>query len=80
MLGKSFCKVGLNQLLCIDWLLAWNGMSSEAGLSSLTRLWSRHLGPGAICSLSEAISGCTASTTPADHLVYSDGLSPLTFV
>jgi len=41
---KSFCEVGLSQLLCIDWLLVWNVVSSEAGLSSLTRLWSRHLG------------------------------------
>ena len=41
---KSFCEVGLSQLLCIDWLLAWNVVSSEAGLSSVTRLQSGHLG------------------------------------
>jgi len=35
---KSFCEVGLSQLLCIDWLLAWNVVSSEAGLSSVTCL------------------------------------------
>jgi len=28
--------VGLSQLLCIDWLLAWNFVSSEAGLSTVT--------------------------------------------
>ena len=32
--------------------------------------------PGAVCCLSEAISGCVASARPTDHLVYSDGLSP----
>jgi len=40
--------------------------------------------PVAICALSkaisEAISVCAASVGPTDHLVYSDGLSPLTFV
>ena len=41
---KSLCEVGLSQFLCIDWLLAWNVVSPEAGLSSLTHLWSRHLG------------------------------------
>jgi len=41
---KSFCEVGLSQLLCIDWLLAWNVVSSEAGLSRVTRLRSGHLG------------------------------------
>jgi len=43
MFGKSFGEVGLSQLLCIDWLLAWNVMLSEAGLS-LTHLRSGHLG------------------------------------
>jgi len=27
--------VGLSQLLCVDWLLAWNVMSSQAGLSPM---------------------------------------------
>jgi len=35
--------VGLSQLLCVSWLLAQNVVSLEAGLSSLTRLWSGHL-------------------------------------
>jgi len=68
---KSFCEVGLSQLLCMDWLLVWNVVSSEAGLSSVSRLRSGHLGMcylGAICALSkaisEAISDCAASTGP----------------
>jgi len=36
--------VGLSQLLCVDWILAWNVVLSEVGLSSLTCLQSRHLG------------------------------------
>jgi len=36
--------VGLSQLLCVDWLLAWSVVSSEVGLSSSTCLRSRHFG------------------------------------
>jgi len=44
MFGKYFCEVGLSQLLCVDWLLAWNVVLSEVGLHSLTHLRSGHLG------------------------------------
>jgi len=40
---KSFGEVGLSQLLCVHWLLAWNDVSSQTGLSSLTQLWSGYL-------------------------------------
>jgi len=84
---KSFCELELSQLLCIDWLLAWNVMSSEAGLSSVTRLRSRHLamcirGPSVLYpkqSLKQSLAA-QPLRCPTDHWVYSDGLSPLTFV
>jgi len=79
--------VGLSQLLCIDWLLAWNVVSSEAGLSSVTRLWSGHLdmcirGPSVLYpkqSLKQSLAA-QPPQRPTDHLLYSDELSPLTFV
>jgi len=75
--------VGLSQLLCIDWLLAWNVVWSQAGLSSVTHLWSGHLGmrfqgPSVLYpkqSLAEQPPPC-----PTYHLIYSDGLSPFTSV
>jgi len=84
---KYFCEVGLSQLLCIDWLLAWNVVSSEAGLSSVTRLRSGHLvmwirGPSVLYpkqSLKQSLAG-QPPLRPTDHLVYSDGLSPFTVV
>jgi len=87
MFGKLFCELGLSQLLCIDWLLAWNVMSSEVGLGSLTCLWSGHLGmyirgPSVLYpkqSLKQSLAA-QPPRGPTDHLVYSDGLSPLTFV
>ena len=80
---KSFGEVGLSQLLCVDWLLAWNVMSSEAGLSSLTHQWSGHLG---VCFWGPSVLylkqplAMWPSQHPTDHSVYSDGLSPLTSV
>jgi len=84
---KSFCKVGLSQLLCIDWLLVWNVVSSEAGLSSVTRLRSGHLG---MCIRGPSVLypkqflkqylAAQPPQRPTDHWVYSDGLSSLTFV
>jgi len=73
----------LSQLLGIDWLLAWNVVSPEVGLSSLTRLWSRHLGmlfrgPSVLC-LKQSLAVCPP-LHPTDHWVYIDGLSPLTSV
>jgi len=73
--------VGLSELLCVDWLLAWNVMSSEAGLSSLTCLWSGHLcvcirGPSVLYP--KQFLAVQTPRCPTDHLVYSDGLSPLT--
>jgi len=79
-LWKSFCEVGLSQLLCVDWLLAWNVVSSQAGLSSLTR---GHLG---MCSGGPSVFypkqhlAAQPSPLPTDHWIYSDGLSPLTSV
>jgi len=78
--------VGLSQLLGIDWLLAWNVVSAEAGLSSATRLRSGHLGmcirgPSVLYpkqSLKQSLAA-QPPWSPADHWVYSDGLSPLTF-
>jgi len=83
MFGKSFCEVGLSQLLCIYWLLAWNVMSSEAGLSSVTRLWSGHLGmrlQGPSVLYPKQSLAVLPLWRPTDHWVYHDGLSPLTFV
>jgi len=83
MFGKSFCEVGRSQLLCIDWLLAWNLVSSEAGLSSLTRLQSGHLGmrfQGPSVLYPKESLAAQPPRRPTDHLVYSDGLSPLTSV
>jgi len=81
---KSFCKVGLCQSLCIDWLLAWNVVSSGVRLSSVTRLRSRHLGtcvrgPPVLYpkqSLKQSLAA-QPPQRPTDHLVYSDGPSPL---
>ena len=36
-------EVGLSQLSCDDWLLAWCLVLSEAGLGDLTRLWGGEL-------------------------------------
>jgi len=84
---KSFCEVGLSQSLCIDWLLAWNVLSSEAGLSSATRLRSGHLGmciqgPSVLYPKQSLKQSLTAQPPRCltDHWVYSDGLSPVTFV
>jgi len=60
--------VGLSQLLCVDWLLAWHVVFSEARLSSSARPW----GGGLVCAwwggpfwfLSEATSGCAACVAP----------------
>jgi len=62
-------------------------MSSEAGLSSVIRPRSRHLGmciwgPSVLYpkqSLKQSLAA-KPPRCPTDHLVYSDGLSPLTFV
>ena len=83
MFGKSFGKVRLSQLLCTDWLLAWNVVSSEAGLSSLTRIWCRHLGMHcrgpSVLYLKQSLA-VQPALRPTDHWVYSDGLSHLTSV
>jgi len=50
MFGKSFCEVGLNQLLC-DWLLEWNIVSSEARLSSV------HPGGPSVLYLKQSLAG-----------------------
>ena len=64
---KSFGEVGLSQLLCVDWLLAWNVVSSQAGpqqFDTPMERASRYELPGATCFLCEAISGFTASVAP----------------
>jgi len=35
--------VGLSQLLCVDWFLAWYVVSSEVGLNSLSHPWGGEL-------------------------------------
>jgi len=83
MFGKSFSEMGSSQLLSIDLLLAWNVMSSAAGLSSLTRLWSGHLGMPfwgpSVLYLKQSLA-VQPPLHPTVHFVYSDGLSPLTSV
>jgi len=49
---ETFDEVGLSQLFCVNWLLTWYVVSSEAGLSSLVRPQGRELrtwGTGAFC-------------------------------
>ena len=80
---KSFCEVGLSQLLCAHWLLARNIVLSQAGLCSLTRLWSRHLGMfirGPSVLYPKQPLAARPPPYPTDHLIYSDGLSHLTSV
>jgi len=56
--------VGLSQLLCVNWLLAYHDVSSDAvsadpqGGEISTCLWV------AFCSLTEAASGCEAFPSP----------------
>jgi len=56
--------MGLSQLLCVDWVLVWNVVSSEVGLwqFDMPLEWaSWYVLKGTICFLSEATSGCMAS-------------------
>ena len=84
---KSFCEVRLSQLLCIDWLLAWNVVSVRSGTQqcdtpSERASWYVHPVPSALYPKQPLEQSLAAQPPrhPTDHLVYSDGLSPLTFV
>jgi len=80
---KIFWQGGTSQLLCVSWLFAWNVVSSEAGPGSSTCLQSGHFG---MCSGGPSVLYLKQPLVvwpppcPTDHLVYSDGLSPLTSV
>jgi len=58
-------------------------MWSEGGVSGLTHLQSRHLGMcsgGHLVFYLKQFLAAWPPLSPRDHLVYSDGLSPLTSV
>jgi len=74
---KSFGKVRLSQLLCVDWLLAWNVTLSQVGLG-LTEQASWYVLREAKCLSNLWLHGLWSR--PRDYLVYNGGLSPFSSV
>ena len=74
---KSFCEVGLSQLLCVDCLLAWNVVSSQVGLLD-------DRADILVCAqegqMFKQPLAARPPSHPGDHLIYSGGLSPFSSV
>jgi len=73
---KYFGKVGLSQLLRVDWLLAWSVLSSQAGASPME--WASWYAQGS--QIFKQPLGVWPPSRPGDYLIYSGGLSPCSSV
>jgi len=69
--------VELSQLLCVDWLLAWNVVLSQAGLGPTKQTSWYVLGGGQMFKQTLA---ARPPSLPGDYLIYNDGLSPFSSV